>query len=100
MVVPLPPSTEPPTTATTAPPEPVPPPPVVSFRVVPSGNGCSDLVWSALDATSVAIAGPGAPTGPQPTDGFAAACAPIGAANPSYTLTATGPGGTTSVTRP
>jgi hypothetical protein len=54
------------------------------------------LVWSTAEATSATLAGPGAPAGEQPPSGRATACAPPGQS--TYTLTATGPGGTAEAT--
>lgn len=89
----VPPSTASPTT--------VPSPPTIgAFRATvttspscPSSNRAIGLVWQTTGADAVTITGPGAPVGPRSPDGSAIACAPMSGAL-TYTLTASGPGGT------
>ena len=55
------------------------------------------LAWESPDAETVTLDGPGAPSGTQPSSGQATVCRPQG--DPvTYTLTATGPGGTATRT--
>ena len=55
------------------------------------------LAWESPDAETVTLDGPGAPSGAQPSSGSAIVCRPQG--DPvTYTLTATGPGGTATRT--
>jgi len=54
------------------------------------------LSWSTTGATTVTLAGPGAPNTSQPPSGSAVACAAPAVAAPVYVLTADGPGGTTT----
>lgn len=92
-----------PTTTTSTSTQPAAPPPVVGgFRVSRSpgaGTGCLDpshriaFVWNTTDATTVRIAGRGAPTADLPPTGNATGCL-VGTT--TYTLTAEGPGGTTT----
>ncbi|QYG91487.1 sigma-70 family RNA polymerase sigma factor [Iamia sp. SCSIO 61187] len=94
-----------PAPTTTAPPPPPPPAPtIVSFsatRAPAPGSLCTTasariaLSWRTAGTDSVTISGPGAPGGPQPTIGTATGCSPGPGA---YTLTASGPGGTTTGT--
>jgi RNA polymerase sigma factor (sigma-70 family) len=65
--------------------------------VCPGGTRPVALTWDTAGATSVALRGPGAPTTAQPPAGSATACTD-GTQRPSYTLTASGPGGTASAT--
>jgi hypothetical protein len=86
------------------PPPAAPAPEIVRFAATETaaGTACArgertvSLVWTTEEATSATLAGPGAPTGDQPATGRATACAPPGQA--TYTLTATGPGGTAEST--
>ena len=99
--------TDPPPTeepGTEQPPPPAPAPVVLRFGAsqAAAGTACGRnevtvaLVWSTEEATSATLAGPGAPAGDQPPSGSTTACAPPG--QPTYTLTATGPGGTAEAT--
>ncbi|MCC5951880.1 MAG: sigma-70 family RNA polymerase sigma factor [Acidimicrobiia bacterium] len=104
---PRPPTTTPPpndpTTSTT---RPVAAPTLsATARSQPPGAPCQSferrvvLAWQSTGATEVTIAGPAAPGGPLPAEGSATVCVPPGDPDPaSWTVTATGPGGSTSVT--
>ena len=101
------------TTATTTPPAPTPPPPappaaptIDRFTVADlglGGGGCQSfqggyqLTWATTAATATALSGPGAPAGGGAPDGTTVLCLGPPAPSPStvsWTLTATGPGGT------
>lgn len=57
------------------------------------------LTWEATGATEVRLTGPGAPVGPQALLGTTTVCLAPGVSTPaSWTITATGPGGSTSQT--
>jgi len=80
-------------------------PDILTFRVVSQtlGTPCAaddrrvTLAWESPDAETVTLDGPGAPSGTQPSSGQATVCRPQG--DPvTYTLTATGPGGTATRT--
>lgn len=55
------------------------------------------LQWQVAGADSVRLSGEGAPAGPHPTSGRATACRVWGPPA-TYTLTASGPGGTETAT--
>jgi RNA polymerase sigma factor (sigma-70 family) len=98
-------TSSPPATTTTRPPAPR----VDSFTAVaattpggscPSGQWATTLGWSTTGATSVRIAATSVPTvSGLPPDGTRAVCRPTPGAPPGgWTLTASGPGGTTTAT--
>jgi RNA polymerase sigma factor (sigma-70 family) len=110
-VAPVPPSdTTTSTTSTTVAPSPPPPgptttaptpPSVTAFTATQTGVGpCGAtsgrlylLEWSTARADEVTLTGPNVASGPHPATGTTTACALFGPA-PTWTLTATGPGGT------
>jgi DNA-directed RNA polymerase specialized sigma24 family protein len=81
------------------------PPTIVGFRVasVTLGRPCADterritLTWQATSTDGVQISGEGAPAGALPATGQATACRASGPPV-TYTLTASGPGGTDTAT--
>jgi RNA polymerase sigma factor (sigma-70 family) len=97
---PAPPTTTTTTTTTTEPPPA--PPTIISFTATRSpGPGCVTpsqrvaLSWRTSGADDVRLTGPGAPSGSRPAFGTGVGCS---GGPGAYTLTAAGPGGSTSRT--
>ena len=99
-VAPTPPDTDP-----TTPPPVAPAPTIADFTATLTGLGpCGsssgrlwELAWSTLDATEVTVTGPTVAPGPHPPTGSLSTCTGFGPA-PTWELTATGPGGSSTTT--